>query len=103
MSKLVGDFLDTRGRNRNGWELMRRDNDVDGGPGVREGLEDFTFTALERRLLGPGELAARLEVHSTNSFLQFEKISLPEVRRRQVGAVVRCTALQSALHGAAGV
>ena len=89
MSKLVGDFLDTRGRNRNGWELMRRDNDVDGGPGVREGLEDFTFTALERRELEPGELAARLEVHSKNAFLQFEKISLPEVRRRQVSIYCR--------------
>jgi len=84
ISKLVGDFLDPRGKNKRNWKLMNSDNDIFGGHQVRQSLEDFTEKALQNRVLQPKELFVRAEVHSKNSFVQYEKIAIPEVRRRQV-------------------
>ena len=44
----------------------------------------FVSKAIQNRVLGPGELFARAEVHGENSFVQYEKIANPEVLRRQV-------------------
>eukprot|EP00090_Calanus_glacialis_P035198 TRINITY_DN60141_c0_g1_i1.p1 TRINITY_DN60141_c0_g1~~TRINITY_DN60141_c0_g1_i1.p1 ORF type:complete len:923 (-),score=185.92 TRINITY_DN60141_c0_g1_i1:73-2841(-) len=84
VSKLVGDFLDTKGRNRRNWKLMNDDNNVFGSHQVRQSLEAFTEKALQSRVLEPKELSVRAEIHSQNSFVQYEKIAIPEVRRRQV-------------------
>jgi len=84
VSKLVGDFLDPRGKNRRNWKLMNDDNNVFGSHQVRQSLESFLEKALQSRVLEPKELFVRAEVHSQNSFMQYEKIAIPEVRRRQV-------------------
>ena len=76
----MGDFLDTRGKNKRNWKLMNTDNDIFGGHQVRQSLEDFTEKALQNRVLQPKELFVRAEVHSKNSFVQYEKIAIPEVR-----------------------
>jgi len=84
VSKLVGDFLDPRGKNRRNWQLMNDDNNVYGSHQIRQSLEAFIEKALQSRVLNPKELFVRAEVHSQNSFVQYEKIAIPEVRRRQV-------------------
>lgn len=84
VSRLVGDFLDTKGKNRRNWQLMNRNNNIFGSHQVRLSLEAFAEKALQSRVLEPKELVVRAEVHSQNSFVQYEKIAIPEVRRRQV-------------------
>ena len=63
---------------------MNDDNNVFGSHQIRQSLESFLEKALQSRVLEPKELFVRAEVHSQNSFMQFEKIAIPEVRRRQV-------------------
>ena len=77
----MGDFLDTKGRNRRNWKLMNDDTNVFGSHQVRQSLEAFTEEALQSRVLELKELSVRAEVHSQNSFVQYEKIAIPEVRR----------------------
>ena len=84
VSRLIGEFLDPNGKNHEKWELVNDDNNIEGSHEVRKSLESYVARSLERRVLEPGELFARAEVHSENSFVQYEKIANPEVRRRQV-------------------
>ena len=84
VSKLIGEFLDTKGKNKRSWQLINNDNNIFGSHQIRKSLEDFTEKALQSRVLEPKELFVRAEVHSPNSFIQYEKIAIPEVRRRQV-------------------
>ena len=84
VSRLIGDFLDPNGKNHENWELVNEDNNIEGSHEIRKSLASYVARSLERRVLEPGELFARAEVHSENSFVQYEKIANPEVRRRQV-------------------
>ena len=52
---------------------MNDDNNVFGSHQVRQSLESFLEKALQSRVLEPKELFVRAEVHSQNSFMQFEK------------------------------
>jgi len=84
VSQLVGDFMDPLGRHAEGWAAINRDNDAAGAHAIRESLEGFATTALLARVLEPKESVVQAEVHSANSFLQYEKVAAPEVRRRQL-------------------
>ena len=84
VSRLIGEFLDPNGKHHEKWELVHEDHDIEGSHEVRKSLESFVSKSLEMLVLDPGELFSRTELHSQNSFFQFEKIANPEVRRRQV-------------------
>ena len=84
MSRIVGDFLDTDGKNKKNWEQLVEDNDAYGSHKVRRHLEDYTETTLQRRVLEENEMFVRAEVHSENSFVQYEKIAGKEARRREI-------------------
>ena len=77
VSRLIGEFLDPNGKNHEKWELVNDDNNIEGSHEVRKSLESYVARSLERRVLEPGELFARAEVHSENSFVQYEKIANP--------------------------
>ena len=84
VSRVIGEFLDPAGKNHEKWEMVNEDPDIPGSHQVRHTLEVFVSKAIQNRVLSPGELFARAEVHGENSFVQYEKIANPEVLRRQV-------------------
>jgi len=84
VSRLVGDFMDPKGAHAQGWQMMNRDNDEAGAHALRLNLEQFGLKALLARILQPKESSVGAEVHSENSFVQYEKMAPAEVRKRQV-------------------
>ena len=84
VSRVIGEFLDMNGKNHEKWELVNDDADIPGSHDLRENFEAFVSKALKNLVLEPGDITGRAEIHSENSFVQFEKIANPEVLRRQV-------------------
>ena len=76
--------MDPKGANADGWQLMNKDNDEAGAHSLRVSLEQFGLKALLARILQPTESSVGAEVHSENSFIQYEKMAPAEVRKRQV-------------------
>ena len=83
-SKVIGDFLDMSGKYHEKWELVNEDQNIFGSHDVRQNFESYIAKTLQNLVLEPGTRMQRAEVHSENGFVQFEKISNPEVLRRQI-------------------
>jgi len=55
VSRLVGNFMDPKGANSQGWQLLNKDNDEAGAHALRKSLEQFGLKALLARVLQPKE------------------------------------------------
>ena len=85
-ARVIGGFLDMNGKNHEKWEMVNEDPNVFGAHDVRQTFEKYIAKALQNLVLTGFQSVSsqRAEIHGPNSFVQFEKISNPEVLRRQI-------------------